>query len=171
MRKLTTSLASLKESQAEAHSVLPRPQPYKEPAKFGECQSVADILRELGEKDPVMEGTPPVSLLRCGIEDYRKGKEGDLVNPTTEELFRYLEGQMPWLTSEEGLKYEASHQKTMILYAPLRLCCLAIANVVGDAIHLSSLHGNIAAASFLYQPRKPGRLTTDALDIYGSHPA
>jgi hypothetical protein len=108
MRRLTTSLASLKESQTESYAVLPPPQPYKEQVRFAGCHSVAEVLEELGEKDPVMQDIPPVSLIRCGIQDYRKGKEGDAAKPTTEELFRYLEGQVPWLVSEEGLKYEVS---------------------------------------------------------------
>jgi hypothetical protein len=107
MRRLTTSLASLKESQAESHAVLPRPQPYREPVRFSGCHSVAEVLEKLGEKDPVQD-IPPVSLIRCGIQDYAKGREGDASKPTTEGLFQYLEGQVPWLVSEEGLKYEVS---------------------------------------------------------------
>lgn len=108
MRRLTTSLSFLKESQAEFHAVLPHPQPFKEPAKFAGCHSVAEVLMELGEKDPVMQNMPPVSLIRCGIHDYGRGKEGDVAKPTTEELFRYLEGQVPWLVSEDGLRYEVA---------------------------------------------------------------
>lgn len=108
MRRLTTSLAYLKESQSESHAVLPRPQPYKEPVNFAGCHSVAEVLGKLGEKDPLMQDIPTVSLIRCGIQDHGKGKEGESAKPTTEELFRFLEAQVPWLVSEEGLKYEVS---------------------------------------------------------------
>ena len=38
--------------------------------------------------------------------DYGKGKEEQNAKPSTEDLFRYLESQIPWLVSEEGLRYE-----------------------------------------------------------------
>jgi len=60
-----------------------------------------------------MQDIPPVSLLRCGIQDYGNGKEGDASKPTTEELFRYLEDQVPWLVSEEGLEYEHKLWETL----------------------------------------------------------
>jgi hypothetical protein len=108
MRRLTTSLTSLKESQAELHAVLPRPQPYKEPVLFADCHSLAEILGQLGGKDPATQDMPTVSFIRCGIEDYGKAKEGDAAKPTTHDFFRFLESQVPWLVSEEGLEYEVS---------------------------------------------------------------
>jgi len=129
MRRLTTSLASLKESQAESYSVLPCPQPYNEPAKFSECHSVAELLGALENKNSVIYAISPVSLIRCGIEDYGRGTEGDDSKPTTEELFRYLEGQVPWLVSEDGLEYEVSTgtsscsilQRALIIWAQKKL--------------------------------------------------
>ena len=38
--------------------------------------------------------------------DYGRGKEEKLAKPSTEDLFRYLESQISWLVSEEGLRYE-----------------------------------------------------------------
>ena len=46
-------------------------------------------------------------FLRYGIMDYGKGKEEQRdAEPSTEDLFRYLDSQIPWLVSEEGLQYE-----------------------------------------------------------------
>ncbi|RDB20128.1 hypothetical protein Hypma_012766 [Hypsizygus marmoreus] len=106
LRKLSTSIASMKESQSESYSVLPRPEPFKEPDTFAACNSVPEVLKTLGEKNPAVQSVPPITLIRCGIADCGKGKAHDLANPTTEELFRYLEGQIPWLISEEGLSHE-----------------------------------------------------------------
>jgi hypothetical protein len=106
MRKLTASLASLKESQAESYSVLPRPELYKEPIKFAGCSSVDSVLQKIEDKTSEMQEIPLITLIRCGIADFSKDKEGSLANPTTEELFQYLEGQIPWLASEDGLRYE-----------------------------------------------------------------
>ena len=39
--------------------------------------------------------------------DYGKGKEEQRdAEPSTEDLFRYLDSQIPWPVSEEGLRYE-----------------------------------------------------------------
>ncbi|KAF9006508.1 hypothetical protein BDQ17DRAFT_1238847 [Cyathus striatus] len=112
MRKLTTSLSTLKESQAEAFSVLPRTEPYKEPSSFARCNSVSDILDEVG-KEENFNGIPEISLLRCGISDFGKCKEENTTLPDTEDLFRYLEGCIPWLLTEEGLKYEQRLWETL----------------------------------------------------------
>lgn len=68
-----------------------------------------DAIRNmLDKKDPKYSDIPTVTLLRCGIHDFGKGRDGDDANPTTDDLFRYLEGQIPWLASEDGLHYEVS---------------------------------------------------------------
>jgi len=121
MRQLTTSLSSLKESQAESFSVLPRPNPFKEPKRFSECDTVADVLGVLGEKDPDYSKIPPITLLRCGIEDFGKGKESTDSKPTTEDLFRYLEGQLPWLLTEEGYQFEVCGKVQTRFYSNARM--------------------------------------------------
>ncbi|GLB34034.1 putative peroxisomal membrane anchor protein (Pex14p) conserved region [Lyophyllum shimeji] len=113
LRRLNESLASLKESQKESHAVLPRPEPFREPPQFRECHSVADVLKVLGDKEPDMHSIPPVTLLRSGIEGFGKGKDADQAQPTTEDLFQYLEGQLPWLVSDDGLKYEQKLWETL----------------------------------------------------------
>ena len=106
LRKLNESLASLKASQIETNSVLPMPDPSQEAANFQACRTIADILKLLDAKNPDMHSIPPITLLRCSLQGFGKGKEHEASQPTTEELFRYMEGQIPWLVSEEGLKYE-----------------------------------------------------------------
>lgn len=101
LRRLTTSLAALKESQAESFSVLPRSGPFKELPHYAQCKSVSDAVAIAGEST-----IPPLTLLRCGIADYGKGKEDQHAKPSTEDLFRYLESQIPWLASEDGLQSE-----------------------------------------------------------------
>jgi hypothetical protein len=102
----------LKDSQSESFSVLPRLDPFKEPKRYSECKSVAEVLKVLKTEekgtDPDYSSLPFITLLRCGIADLGKGKEGNDSKPATEEVFRYLEGQIPWLVTDEGLEYEAS---------------------------------------------------------------
>lgn len=102
LRRLTVSLAAFKESQAECLSAFPRSNPFKELPCYAQCKSVSDAVAIAGEKGSI----PPLTLLRCGIMDYGKGKEDQHAKPSTEDLFRYLESQIPWLVSEEGLRYE-----------------------------------------------------------------
>lgn len=108
LKRLTSSLATLKEQQTESYSVLPRSEPWKETRLYATCTSVDAIRNMLDKKDPKYSDIPTVTLLRCGIHDFGKGRDGDDANPTTEDLFRYLEGQIPWLASEDGLHYEVS---------------------------------------------------------------
>ena len=60
------------------------------PAQY---KSVSDAVAIAGENDLI----PPI-LLRCGIMDYGRGEEGQHAKPSTEDLFRYLESQIPWLS-------------------------------------------------------------------------
>ncbi|KAF9534783.1 hypothetical protein CPB83DRAFT_842935 [Crepidotus variabilis] len=113
LRHLMTSLAALKEQQAECFSVLPRPDPWKESRLFLNCASVEDILTLVGEKDPDFSQIPTLTLLRCGLRDFGKGRNGDGAQPTTEDLFRYLEGQIPWLAGGDGLQYEEQLWETL----------------------------------------------------------
>ncbi|KDR83882.1 hypothetical protein GALMADRAFT_54422 [Galerina marginata CBS 339.88] len=115
LRRLTTFLSSLKESQSESLSVLPRSDQFKEPAPYSECGSLVVAIKIVTEKskEPDFSQLPTVTALRCGIADMGKGKEGKDVNPATEELFRYLEGQIPWLLSENGLQYENQLWETL----------------------------------------------------------
>lgn len=106
LRRLTVSLATAKEFQAESLSVLPRPSPWKELRRYAQCNSVSDVVAIAGEKDSSFSTIPPLTLLRCGITDYGKGKEDQQAKPSTEDLFHYLESQIPWLVSEDGLQYE-----------------------------------------------------------------
>jgi len=112
LQRLTTSITSFKESQSESFSVLPRPDLSKEPTRYSDCKSVVEVLKVLKAEekgtDPNYSGLPYTTLLRCGITDLGKGKERNGSKPTTEEIFRYLEGQIPWLVTDEGLEYEAS---------------------------------------------------------------
>ena len=102
LRRLTVSLAAFKESQAECLSALSRSSSFKGLPRYAQCNSVPDAVAIAGEKDSI----PPLALSRCGIMDYGKGKENQHAKPSTEDLFRYLESQIPWLGSGEGLRYE-----------------------------------------------------------------
>ncbi|PPQ67821.1 hypothetical protein CVT26_007068 [Gymnopilus dilepis] len=106
LRRLTTSLSSLKEQQSESFSVLPRPDPFKESKPFSACTSLSEALKLLQENSEEVDITqlPAVTVLRCGLNDLSKERSGEY--PTTEDLFRYLESQLPWLLSEDGLSYE-----------------------------------------------------------------
>jgi len=102
----------LKAAQSEYFSIFPQPDPFKEPKQYSECESVAEVLKVInaGEKgsNPDYSSLPLVTLLRCGIADLGNGEERNNSKPTTQEVFQYLEGQIPWLVTDEGLKYETS---------------------------------------------------------------
>ncbi|KAG6830318.1 hypothetical protein H0H92_001253 [Tricholoma furcatifolium] len=110
--RLNESLASLKQANRELYSTLPSADPSGESPTFQACHTIPDILRSLG-KDPDMATIPTITLLRCALENFGKGKEGDISKPTTEDLFLYLEGQIPWLVTEEGQKYEQKLWETL----------------------------------------------------------
>ncbi|KJA29926.1 hypothetical protein HYPSUDRAFT_126070 [Hypholoma sublateritium FD-334 SS-4] len=108
LRQLTTSLSSLKEAQSESFSILPHSDPFKESKQFSRCKSVADILKVTsnGDEEQDFAKLPMISLLRCAIKDTKN-------KPTTEELFRFLEEQIPWLLTEEGLNFEQQLWETL----------------------------------------------------------
>ncbi|KAJ7490299.1 hypothetical protein B0H11DRAFT_1019220 [Mycena galericulata] len=111
IRRLNTSLAALKESQADSAAVLPKPEPYKEPAAFAACVSIDALLEQAKTESIEVAGISAISLLRCAIADFRKGP--DSRNPRTEELFQVLEGKIPWLVSDEGADFEYHLWKTL----------------------------------------------------------
>jgi hypothetical protein len=113
MTRLTESISSYKDQQKEDFAPLPKADPYRESPTFSRCKSVGHILKTFGEEEPDFFSIPPVTLLRCAISDFSKrNTEGD-PNPTAEEIFRVLEGRIPWLLTEEGykLKVRASYSR------------------------------------------------------------
>lgn len=119
LRRLTTSLAALKESQAESFSVLPRPaNPWKEFEPFSKCRTVQDILDVVAEQKSAYSQLPHVTLLRCGIRDLSAEKGGQ---PTTAELFGYLERQISWLTTDDGLKFEVLLLFLLVLGSTIKI--------------------------------------------------
>ena len=90
---------SIKESQAECFSALLRSSSFKKLPCYAQCKSVSDAVAIAGENSSI----PPLTLLHCGIMDYGNGKEEQNAKSSMEDLFRYLESQIPRLDSEEGL--------------------------------------------------------------------
>ncbi|KAK0206758.1 hypothetical protein DFS33DRAFT_617194 [Desarmillaria ectypa] len=113
LRNLTASLAALKESQAENLTLLPKPNKFREPSGFSDCRSLKDVLRECEEKKLEPFDIPPLTLLRCGIQEFGVGKEEAEANPTTEDLFRLMESHVPWLLTDEGVQYEHKLWETL----------------------------------------------------------
>ncbi|THV08316.1 hypothetical protein K435DRAFT_847194 [Dendrothele bispora CBS 962.96] len=106
LKTLNTSLEKTKAAQSESYSCLPRPQPFKEPSPFSDLHTINDVLTE-GERQKLeIHQLPEITLLRCAIEEFRKQTEEQKEPPRTEEIFRVLEGRIPWLVSEEGIKFE-----------------------------------------------------------------
>ncbi|KAL5527163.1 hypothetical protein ACEPAG_5954 [Sanghuangporus baumii] len=105
LKRLNTSLAELKASQAETHAVLPAPSVSYEPKEFAELHD----LEKLGiEKDAPIE-VPEFTLLRCTIEALlAEGKKA-----TKEELFALLEERFTWLKTDEGFAYQNSLWETL----------------------------------------------------------
>ncbi|KAJ7044596.1 hypothetical protein C8F04DRAFT_1026910 [Mycena alexandri] len=111
IQKLNASLAALKESQAEAAAVLPKPEPHKEPSSFEACLAMDALLEQAKTQNIEISGVSEISLLRCAISDFRKGSESR--NPRTEEVFQVLEGKIPWLVSDEGAPFEQHLWETL----------------------------------------------------------
>lgn len=112
MERFNDSLKTMKDAQKEDLKDLPRPDPNVEPELYRDCRSVkAALLR--GEVELVeMANMPTVTLLRCAIEELRgPGREEEL--PTTEDIFRVLEGRIPWLLCEDGLLFEGRLWETL----------------------------------------------------------
>jgi len=115
MEKLNASLSSLKESQSESLQDLPRKEPYSEPPEFSSCQSLSSALKVLGDPEKLDYSLlPPVTLLRCAIADFAKGKTGDDAHPTTAEVFLLMEGRMPGLAAPEGYEFKKSVFDTLM---------------------------------------------------------
>ncbi|KAL5508475.1 hypothetical protein ACEPAH_6094 [Sanghuangporus vaninii] len=105
LKRLNTSLAELKASQAETHAVLPAPSVSYEPKEFAELHN----LEKFGiERDAPIE-VPEFTLLRCTIE----GLLAEDKKATKEELFALLEERFSWLKTDEGLTYENSLWETL----------------------------------------------------------
>ncbi|KAF9491375.1 hypothetical protein BDN71DRAFT_1421783 [Pleurotus eryngii] len=102
IRKLTTDLAVLKEAQSESYSILPRPEPFKEPEEFSTCTSIDAVLAINSSPDKI----PPITLLRCAIADFSKLHREE--SPSTEELFQVMEAKFPSLTTPEGSAVESN---------------------------------------------------------------
>ncbi|KAL1723438.1 hypothetical protein EV715DRAFT_286306 [Schizophyllum commune] len=124
MDKFTASLKSTKDSLTENLKYLPRPDPNTEPAKWRECHTVKAALQQAEAETVEVGEVPTVTLLRCALEELKgrerkegeqkekeKDKEGTL--PTTEDVFRVLEGRIPWLLTEEGLVREGQLWDTL----------------------------------------------------------
>ncbi|KAI5893931.1 uncharacterized protein SCHCODRAFT_02500613 [Schizophyllum commune H4-8] len=109
MKRFNTSLKSTKVSLTEDFKDLPRPDPNTEPVKWRDCHTVKAALQQAEAEKVEVGDIPTVTLLRCALEELKgrekkegaeRKKEGAL--PTTEDVFRVLEGRIPWLLSEEG---------------------------------------------------------------------
>jgi len=106
MRQLNASIASTKESLSESFSVLPKPDLFKEPENYAQCNTVPEIIKATEAKEIDMSQIPQITLLRCAISDMIKSKGKEDAYPTTEIIFSYLESQISWLTSEKGVEFE-----------------------------------------------------------------
>jgi len=87
---------------------------------------VGDVQSEKEKQDVEnldVESVPPVTLLRCAIADLTKGNQAESADkPTTEDVFRYLEGKIPWLITEAGFQYEVC--PVFLLTTQLLILCL-----------------------------------------------
>ncbi|KAE9410006.1 hypothetical protein BT96DRAFT_1077514 [Gymnopus androsaceus JB14] len=142
------SLTSLKETQTECYSSLPRPNPHKEPLVFAGCHSLLDIVKEAEAQKLEFSKLPHLSLLRCAWEDFRRLPDCADGNPRTEELFQVMESRIPWLVSEEGIDFEHSLWDT-----------LSTTPVFEGVISEDSPEGPSAPVRWVYIPAKPNTTT------------
>ena len=90
----------------ESLADLPRHDAFFEAEEYAAMLSLGQVLKKLGDKEPDYTTIPPVTLLRCAIADFTKGKSGDDLQPTTEDVFLLLEGRIPWLATDLALKFK-----------------------------------------------------------------
>ncbi|KAI9000836.1 hypothetical protein BD414DRAFT_526238 [Trametes punicea] len=104
LERLTHSLQDLKAAQRTTFAVLPQPEPFREPAKYRSCRT----LDELAEASKDEKDVPPMTLLRCAIQECAKSTQ----KATSAELFRLLEAKFPWV-AEDGAQYEETLWQTL----------------------------------------------------------
>ncbi|KIY73842.1 hypothetical protein CYLTODRAFT_385849 [Cylindrobasidium torrendii FP15055 ss-10] len=117
MRRLTTSLAALKEAQSENYTPLPKPDKFREPDYFAACHSLKALLKEAEQHKVEMQDIDPMTVLRCALEEFAVGKQGEDAKVSTEDLFRLMESHITWLLSEDGIQYEHRLWETLTTYS------------------------------------------------------
>ncbi|CAL1701334.1 unnamed protein product [Somion occarium] len=105
LQKLTVSLADLKASQTKAFADLPRPQLHQEDVQYKDCHSL-DAVFNLTEE---VQNIPPITLLRCAIEELALKSEA----VTADAIFSALETRWTWLQTEEGSDFAAKLWDTL----------------------------------------------------------
>jgi len=101
LSRLTTSIESLKQTQTESFTVLPKLPPFREDPKYNDCRTLDQAV---SASNDAPQEIPPFTVLRCAIEELAaQSRDVD-----TEELFRAIEAKLPWLRSEDGAQYQAS---------------------------------------------------------------
>lgn len=132
LQKFTSSLSALKEHQSESYSVLPHPEPYKEPRMYSNCISISDVLKHLDENKPEYQTIPPFTLLRIAITEL--GRENP-TPPTTEDVFGFMEDKIPWLGSQSGRVFEV--RECLLSQVHRQTNLKSKANFVGNLEYLS----------------------------------
>ncbi|KAI0353022.1 hypothetical protein OH77DRAFT_1427793 [Trametes cingulata] len=104
LERLTRSLEDLKETQRATFAVLPQPEPFPEPVKYRSCNT----LEQLKEASEGAKDVPPITLLRCAIQECTKRGQ----KATSAELFAKLEEKFPWI-AEDGAQHEETLWQTL----------------------------------------------------------
>lgn len=97
LERMTRSLEELKETQHATFAVLPQPEPLRELAKYAGCHGLDQLVIAAGD----LQDVPPITMLRCAIQDSSKAER----KATSAELFHALETKFPWV-AEEGSQHE-----------------------------------------------------------------
>ncbi|KAI9056505.1 hypothetical protein FKP32DRAFT_1763211 [Trametes sanguinea] len=104
LERFTQSLEDLKSTQRATFAVLPQPESFAEPKTYRSCQS----LRQLAEASNGEKDVPPITLLRCALQECAKSGQ----KATSAELFRLLEEKFPWV-ADDGAQYEETLWQTL----------------------------------------------------------
>ncbi|KAI0375830.1 hypothetical protein BV20DRAFT_959889 [Pilatotrama ljubarskyi] len=104
LERLTHSLEDLRETQRSAFAVLPQPEPFPEPTKYKSCST----LEQLKEASQGAKDVPPITLLRCAIQECTKRGQ----RATSAELFANLDETFPWV-AEDGAEHEETLWQTL----------------------------------------------------------
>ncbi|KAH9850768.1 hypothetical protein C2E23DRAFT_887106 [Lenzites betulinus] len=100
LERLTHSLGDLKDTQRGTFAVLPQPEQFREPTKYKACRCLSQLADASKEETDI----PPITLLRCAIQECAKGTQ----KATSAELFRLLEEKFPWIAQADA-SFEVRH--------------------------------------------------------------
>ena len=163
LERMTRSLEELKEKQHATFAALPQPAPFRELAKYAGCHGLDQLAIAAGD----LQDVPPITMLRCAIEDCSKAEQ----KATSAELFHALEVKFPWV-AEEGSQHEV---RSFCISSRRNQCrCFSpgdsLAHTYNNAnISTRRVYTAIKHTLSLHASHCPNTLSGHRLDIHPTH--